>query len=164
MPDLLLQAPIISEPHRKNRFILRFPTDIGIQSFTLKSVDSPKLNINNTEIPFINTSTFVAGRYVWQKQNIVLRDYLSPATSQGLIGWLRLHAESVTGRMGYAVGYAKTLQLDRLDPAGVVASTWIMENCILVDEVDFGGTFDYSVDEVTELSFTVQPQKCELLF
>jgi hypothetical protein len=164
MPDLLLQAPLISEPHRKNRFILRFPTDIGIQSFTVKSCDMPKMNMNNIEIPFLNTSTFVAGRYVWQKQNIVLRDFLSPSTSQGLIGWLRLHAESATGRMGYAVGYAKTLQLDRLDPAGVVASTWIMENCIIADDIDFGGTGDYADDELAELSFTVQPQKCELLF
>jgi hypothetical protein len=164
MPDLILNSPIVYEPHKKNRWTIDFPTDIGIQNFMLKSADSPKMNINKVEMEFLNTSTFVAGRYVWQEMTIVIRDFIAPSTRQALMEWVRLTAESTTGRMGYAVGYSKNLLLKTLDPTGVTASQWILENCIIVGDVDFGGSLDYSEDGVVELTFTVQPQKCILTF
>ena len=39
---------------------------------------------------------------------------------QALMEWFRLHAESVSGRMGYASGYKKDIELEMLDPTGVV--------------------------------------------
>jgi hypothetical protein len=33
--------------------------------------------------------------------------------------WGRLHAESLTGRMGYKAGYAKNILLKAVDPAGI---------------------------------------------
>jgi hypothetical protein len=41
--------------------------------------------------------------------------------------WVRLCAESVTGRMGYAAGYKKNVDLEMLDPTGVVVEKWILE-------------------------------------
>lgn len=162
--DLLLQSPIKAEPKKQNRWILRFPTDVGVQPWALKSVSAPKMNLTTNEMRFLNTSTFVNGSYKWAEMSITVRDFIAPSTSQGLIEWLRLHAESVTGRMGYNVGSSKTLTLELLDPTGVRISEWELRNCILTGDVDFGGTFDYTSDEVSELTFSIQPQYCVLLY
>lgn len=164
MSDLILQSPIKYQPKQKNRFVVRFPDDVGIQPFMLKSCDTPKPNNNSVEMPFLNTSTWVKGRTIWRPMQMVIRDYIAPSTSQALIEWFRLHHESVTGRDGYAVGYMKNLQLEILDPPGAIISNWLLENCMLVDDVDFGGLLDYGDDGVIELSFTIQPQRCILQY
>lgn len=164
MADLLLSSPLKAEPKKQNRWLLRFPTDIGIQTWACKNVAAPKMNITTNEMKFLNTSTYVNGSYTWQSMAITVRDFIAPSTSQGLIEWVRLHAESVTGRMGYNVGSSKTINLELLDPTGVRISEWLCVNCILTESVDFGGTFDYANDDVLELSFTIQPQYCVLLY
>ena len=63
MSDLLLKMPNTYEPLRKNRFVFRFPADLGIQEWTVESGKRPSLNQNATEIQFLNTSTWVLGRY-----------------------------------------------------------------------------------------------------
>ncbi len=162
--SLLLQAPIKYEPHQTHRFMLKFPTDIGIQTWSLKSCDVPKIDVKSSEIHFLNTSVDVASSYKWKEMNITLYDYIAPSTTQGLIEWLRLHAESVSGRMGYAVGYKKNLILEKLDPTGVRVSEWELINCMIVGSASFGSNFDYSSPGVQELSFTIQPERCILSF
>ena len=160
--SLLFQAPLKYELKKQNRWVLRFPTDVGIQTWAIKSADAPKMAITTNEMKFINTSTYVNGSYKWNSQSITVRDFIAPSTSQGLIEWLRLHAESASGRMGYNVGSAKTLILEMLDPTGVRISEWTMYNCIITETVDFGGKLDYDQDGVVELTFAVQPQYCIL--
>ena len=75
--------------------------------------------LRSTEIPFLNTSTYVAGRFTWNTINVTFRDPIGPSAAQALMEWVRLTAESVTGRMGYAAGYKKDLDLEMLDPTGV---------------------------------------------
>ena len=165
MADLLLKSPIKYEPHQVNRWVLRFPTDISIQTWQLKSVTAPSNDITTSEISFLNTSVDVASKYKWGEMSVVVIDYIAPSTGQGLVEWLRLHAESVSGRMGYAVGYKKTISLERLDPTGVVVQEWSLINCMLKGKVDFGSNgLDYSGTGVSELSFTLQPERCILLY
>jgi len=164
MADLLLQSPIQYEPHKKNRWVLRFPDDVGIQTFALKSVDSPKTTNNKITMEFLNTATYVKGRTTWEQMAITIRDFIAPASTQALIEWQRLHHESVSGRDGYAVGYMKDLHLEGLDPIRTTVKTWRLEKCMLVENIDFGGTLDYAEDGVVELTFNIQPQRCILLF
>jgi hypothetical protein len=163
MADLLLRSPLTYEPKKINRWLIRFPNDVGIQTWALKSAARPKVNITKNEMKFINTSTFVNGSYVWSEIPMTIRDFIAPSQSQALIEWFRLHAESVTGRMGYNVGSAKNIEIEVLDPTGVVVEKWLCVNCIIVGEVDFG-QLDYDNDDVMEISFNVQPQYCVHLF
>jgi hypothetical protein len=101
MADLLMKMPLPYEPKRQNRFILRFPSSLGINEWFVESAARPHITINATEIPFLNTSTYVAGRFTWQTINVVFRDPIGPSAAQALMEWVRLCAESVTGRMGY---------------------------------------------------------------
>ena len=66
--------------------------------------------------------------------------------------WVRLHAESVTGRMGYAAGYKKDVDLEMLDPTGVVVQKWDLQGT-QINDVDFGG-LDYSSSDLADISVT----------
>jgi hypothetical protein len=68
--------------------------------------------------------------------------------------WVRLHSESVTGRQGYAAGYKKDVELEMLDPTGVVVQKWILQSTQLND-VDFGG-LDYSSSDLADITATLR--------
>ena len=162
MSDLLITAPIEYEPLRKNRFILRFPSDLGIQSWWVASAARPTISMGETEIPFINTSTWVVGRYIWEQISVTLRDPIGPSASQAVMEWIRLASESVTGRQGYAVAYKRDLILEMLDPTGTVVSQWIIKNAMPVTS-NFGD-LDYSDDSLATIELTIRPDYCILSF
>lgn len=163
MADLLLKSPLKYEPKRTNRWFVRFPTDIGIQTWALTKATRPTININTVAMPFLNTETYVSGRYKWSPIALSIRDFIAPSQAQAVMEWVRLHAESVTGRMGYNVGSAKNIEIEMLDPVGVVIEKWLCVNCIATNDVNFG-SLDYSSDGVMEISLTIQPQYCELIY
>jgi len=162
MADLLMKMPIPYEPKRQNRFILRFPSSLGINEWFVESTSRPHITIAATEIPFLNTSTYVAGRFNWQTINVVFRDPIGPSAAQALMEWVRLHAESVTGRMGYAAGYKKDIDLEMLDPTGVVVEKWILYGTFLTN-VDFQ-TLNYSQDGLATISCSLRPDRCVLIY
>ena len=162
MADLLMKMPIPYEPKRQNRFILRFPSSLGINEWFVESTVRPHIQIKDVEIPFLNTSTFVAGRFNWQSMSVVFRDPIGPSAAQALMEWVRLHAESVTGRMGYAAGYKKDIDLEMLDPTGVVVEKWILYGTFLTD-VNFN-TLNYSQDGLATINATLRPDRCVLVY
>ena len=162
MADLLMKMPIPYEPKRQNRFILRFPSTLGINEWFVESTSRPKLTIGATEIQFLNTSTWVAGRFNWGTINVKFRDPIGPSAAQALMEWVRLCAESVTGRMGYAAGYKKNIDLEMLDPTGVVVEKWILEGTFLTD-VNFG-ELGYSQDGLATISASLRMDRCILVY
>ena len=162
MSDLLLKAPLEYEPLRKNRFLMRFPSDLGIQEWWVSNASRPTITNNETEIPFLNTSTWVVGRYVWEAISITLRDPIGPSASQAVMEWVRFAAESVTGRQGYAVSYKRDLQLELLDPTGVAVSLWIIKNA-MPTTVSFGD-LSYDDDSLATIEITIRPDYCILAF
>ena len=158
MADLLMKMPFTYEPKRKNRFILTFPNDLGINSWYVESASRPKMKINEVEIPFLNTSTWVAGRFTWDAMDVTFRDPIGPSASQALMEWFRLHAESVTGRMGYAAGYKKDIELEMLDPTGVVVEKWILQGTFLTG-LNFGD-LDYSRDDIATIQASLRMDRC----
>ena len=162
MADLLMKMPIPYEPKRQNRFILRFPSTLGINEWFVESISRPKLTIGATEIQFLNTSTWVAGRFNWGEISVKFRDPIGPSASQALMEWVRLCAETVTGRMGYAAGYKKNVDLELLDPTGVVVEKWILEGAWL-SSVDFG-SLAYNSENIAEINATLRPDRCILVY
>ena len=162
MADLLMKMPIPYEPKRQNRFIMRFPSTLGINEWFVESASRPHITIAATEIQFLNTSTFVAGRFNWQTINVTFRDPIGPSAAQALMEWVRLHAESVTGRMGYAAGYKKDIDLEMLDPTGVVVEKWILYGTFLTD-VNFNA-LSYSQDALANITATLRPDRCVLVY
>ena len=162
MADLLMKMPIPYEPKRENRWILRFPSSLGINEWYVESTARPKLTIQSKEIEFLNTSTFVAGRFKWDPLQVKFRDPIGPSASQAVMEWIRLCAESVTGRMGYAAGYKKNVDLEMLDPTGVVVEKWILEGTFLLGYD--GGSLSYNSDNIAGITCQMQMDRCILVY
>ena len=162
MANLLLKMPVPYEPKKKNRFIMRFPSSLGINEWFVETANRPHITINATEIQFLNTSTYVAGRFTWDSIDVTFKDPIGPSAAQALMEWVRLHAESVTGRMGYAAGYKKDIELEMLDPTGVVVEKWILQGSMLTN-VDFG-SLDYSSEDIAEITATIRMDRCILVY
>ena len=135
---------------------------MGINEWFVETTNRPKITIKSTEIPFLNTKRYVAGIYEWGTIGVTLRDPIGPSAAQAMMEWVRLHAESVTGRMGYAAGYKKDIELEMLDPTGVVIEKWSLIQCFLTD-VDFG-SLAYSDDALAGITLTLRPDYCVLLY
>ena len=155
-----MKMPIPYEPKRKNRFILSFPSSLGINSWYVESTSRPSVTIGATEIPFLNTSTYVAGRFVWNTINVTFRDPIGPSAAQALMEWVRLHHESVTGRDGYSDFYKKDLNLSIIGPVGDIVSEWIIKGAF-IKETNFG-SYDWSVADPTEIALTLGMDYCIL--
>ena len=153
MSDLLIKMQLNYEPLRKNRWLFRFPADLGIQEWWLSSASRPTITQNETKIPFLNTETYVVGRYNWEAIQVTLRDPIGPSASQAVMEWIRLHSESVTGRQGYAAGYKRDVELEMLDPTGVV-SKWILKNTMCT--VANFGNLDYNSDDLADIVITLR--------
>jgi len=158
MADLLMKMPVPYEPKRVNRYILRFPSSLGINEWYVTTAKRPSATINAVEIPFLNTSTYVAGRFVWEEIPVTFRDPIGPSAAQALMEWFRLHAESVTGRMGYAAGYKKDIELEMLDPTGVVVEKWILQGTFL-SKLDFK-ELDYNNDALATIDASLRMDRC----
>ena len=87
---------------------------------------------------------------------------IGPSAAQALMEWVRLHAESVTGRMGYAAGYKKDIDLEMLDPTGVVVEKWILYGTFLTD-VNFGA-LSYSQDALADITASLRMDRCVLVY
>jgi hypothetical protein len=162
MADLLMKMPIPYEPKRKNRFILSFPSELGINEWYVESAARPAITIKSVEIPFLNTKKYVAGQYEWGEISVTFRDPIGPSAAQALMEWVRLHAESVTGRMGYAAGYKKDVTLQMLDPTGVVVEKWLMIGCFIT-KADFQ-SLGYADDGLATVQVGLRPDYCVLVY
>lgn len=158
MADMLMRMPVPYEPLRKNRFILRFPDELGIQEWWVSTTSRPKYTSDETEIPFLNTSTYVIGRFKWDSIQVTFRDPIGPSATQALMEWVRLHSESVTGRQGYAAGYKKDIELEMLDPTGVVVEKWILQGSFMTD-LNFN-ELDYNNDALATIDCTLRMDRC----
>lgn len=152
--------PVEQEPKKKNRFVLEFPTELGIESYLVQTSGKPKLEIGNVEIPYMNSSTWVAGRSKWGTIDIEFIDVIGPSTTQKINEWISLHFEAATGLMGYAIGYKKNLVLKALDPVGVEVEKWTLVGSFITS-ADFD-SFDYGDEGFIKCKITIQPDRCLL--
>jgi len=152
--------PFDYEPKRVNRFFAQFDAALGIEVWSIQKFKRPSMKINSVPIQFMNEQNYVIGRYNWEEMQLTFLDPIGPSTSQVLMEWVRLHAESLTGREGYAAGYKKNIYLKALDPTGVEVEQWFLEQCMITG-IDFGEN-SYEDDALTNITLTIQPWRCIL--
>ena len=156
MSDLLMKMPLPYEPKRKNRWLITFPADLGIQQWWLETASRPSITQNETEIQFLNTSTWVIGRFTWETIDVTFRDPIGPSATQAIMEWVRLHSESITGRQGYAAGYKRPVELEMLDPTGVVVEKWILKDCVITEMVWSPIDYTNKNDSITTITLTIR--------
>ena len=152
--------PFEYEPKRVNRFFAEFDDTLGIEVWQVQKFKRPSMKINSVPIMFMNEQNYVIGRYTWDEMQVTFLDPIGPSTSQILMEWVRLHAESLTGREGYAAGYKKNVLLKELDPGGIEVSKFFLEQCQITG-IDFGEN-SYEDDALSNVQLTLQPWRCIL--
>ena len=109
------------EPKRRFRWVFLIE---GIDAFLLKTASRPSYTTEEVEIPWINTTRYVAGKTKFNTMELTLHDPIAPSGAQQVMEWIRLHYESVSGRSGYADFYKRDCQIKLLDPIGTVVELW----------------------------------------
>jgi hypothetical protein len=64
--------------------------------------------------------------------------------------------------MGYAAGYKKDIDLEMLDPTGVVVEKWILYGTFLTD-VNFNN-LDYKTDALATITAALRMDRCVLVY
>lgn len=147
------------EPKRKFRWVFAIE---GIDSFLMKTAARPTMNTQDQEIPFINSTRYIAGKTKFDAISVTLYDPIAPSGAQQVMEWVRTHFESVSGRSGYADFYKRDCQLKLLDPVGTVVELWDLKGCFLT-AAQFGD-LDYGTEDPTEISLTIRYDNCVLQY
>lgn len=147
------------EPKRKFRWVLAIE---GIDAFLLKSASRPSITIGETEIPYINSRRYIAGKHSFDNLSVSLHDPIAPSAAQQVMEWIRTHSESVSGRAGYADFYKRDIQLKMLDPVGTVVELWDIKGAFIT-QANFGD-LDYSAEEPTDIQLTLRFDNCVLQY
>lgn len=147
------------EPKRKFRWVLAIE---GIDAFLVKGTARPQVDITPTEIHWINTVRYVAGKAKFSTMNVTLYDPIAPSGAQQVMEWVRTHYESVSGRAGYADFYKRDIQLKLLDPVGTVVELWDIKGAQITSAAF--GDLDYGTEDPTEVALTLQFDNCVLQY
>jgi hypothetical protein len=147
------------EPKRKNRWVFAIE---GIDAFLIKSAARPSYTTNETQIPFINSTRYLAGKTTFDTMSVTLHDPIAPSGAQQVMEWVRTHFESVSGRAGYADFYKRDCQLKMLDPVGTVVELWDIKGAFLT-QAGFGD-LSYDGDEPQEISLSIRYDNCVIQY
>lgn len=161
-------VPIEQEPKRNNRFVVEFPEEFGIESYVVQSITRPKLNINQVEIPYMNTTYNTPGKYFWEDFEITFIDIIGPSTTRGIMNMIAYCQKQkayflkreLEGEESLKSKVLFTFQLKSLNPVGEEIEQWTIEVQELM-YVDFGRN-DYSDDNMQTIIIKLKPGKCIL--
>jgi hypothetical protein len=147
------------EPKRKFRWILAIE---GIDSFLVKTTSRPQMEMQATEIHWMNTVRYVAGKAKFSTMSVTLYDPIAPSGAQQVMEWIRSHNETVSGRAGYADFYKRDIQLKMLDPVGTVVELWDIKGA-QITSAQFND-LDYGTEDAVEIALTLQMDNCVLQY
>jgi len=129
----------INEPKKKNRWLIRFPSEFGIQEWWISSMDRPKITFKRLLYFFITESI--------EPINITFRETIeNNELSSKLFNDL---SEKIFD-----------VDIDMLDPTGVVVEKFILLDCrlLMIDFCDL----NYSKDEIANIKIKIQPGRLEI--
>lgn len=148
------------EPKRQYRWVFSIE---GIDAFLMKTAARPSYTIAETTLQFINSKRYLAGKLTFGTLSVNLHDPIAPSGAQQVMEWIRTHAESVSGRTGYADFYKRDCQIKMLDPVGTVVELWDIKGAFITT-ANFG-SLSYD-DESTPMSIdlTLRFDNCVLQY
>lgn len=134
-----LKLPISIDPKRKNRFVVEFPKELGIESWTVQKCNLPELKDGkwqNIKISFIDPIGLV-----------------SPVN--GLNKIMDMKKSFFSNKPIF------NIKIKILDPTGAIIDNWLV-SIKSVESVNFG-YLDYSHDNLVTPSLTVRVKECSLV-
>ena len=139
------------EPKLKNRFIMQID---GIPAYVIKTSTRPQIVQDEVILEHMNVTRYVKGKSRWQPLTITLYDPIVPSAAQGVMEWVRLHHESVTGRDGYSDFYKKDITFNVLGPVGDKVEEWTLKGAFIQD-ANFGD-LDFASSDPVEITLALR--------
>ena len=140
------------EPKMKNRYIMEMGN--GLPSYMVKAAKRPSIQFETITLDHINIKRKLQGKGEWQDITITLYDPIVPSAAQGVMDWVRLGHESITGRRGYAEFYKRNLDFYMLGPVGDKIEQWSIKGAF-INSADFGDvSFDSNEPVTVELTLS----------
>ena len=139
------------EPKLKMRYSMSLN---GLPAFLVKTMARPSISFEEVELHHMNVKRYVHGKATWEPIEVTLYDPVVPSAAQGVMEWIRLHHESVTGRDGYSDFYKKDLNFQVLGPVGDIVEEWKLKGAFIQD-ANFG-ELDFSSSEPIDIQLTLR--------
>lgn len=136
---------------RKFRWTLEIQTPCGfIPRHYVKVAARPKLQLDTTEINFLNATTWIPGKAKWEPINVTYIDVAS-SDAGGLLNWIatvyNFQQEANLPQSEKAGWYGQGV-LTSYDGCGTPLEMWILKS-MFPESVDFGELDYSSSDEMT---------------
>jgi hypothetical protein len=145
---------------RKFRFTFQLQDICGGQSVPehyVKMAARPNLEIEETEINFLNAKTWIPGKASWQTMNLTYLD-VSVADAAPLYSWLASvynFTNPVTLEQGsQRRDYTATAITKLFDGCGQLIEMWTMTD-VFPTGIDFGD-LDYATSDIAEIALTLR--------
>ena len=139
------------EPKLKNRYTMNLN---GIPAYLVKTMARPSITFEEVELHHINVKRYVHGKATWEPIEVTLYDPVVPSAAQGVMEWIRLHHESVTGRDGYSDFYKKDIDFQVLGPVGDVVEEWKLKGAF-IQAANFND-LDFASSDPVDISLTLR--------
>ena len=139
------------EPKLKNRYVMNLN---GLPAYLVKTMARPSITFEEVELHHINVKRYVHGKATWEPIEVTLYDPVVPSAAQGVMEWIRLHHESVTGRDGYSDFYKKDITFNVLGPVGDVVEEWLLKGAF-IQAANFND-LDYTSSDPVDISLTLR--------
>lgn len=142
---------------RKFRWTFAISTPCGqIPAWNCKTAERPKLEIEETELNFLNATTWMPGKAKWQPINVTYYDIASNVM-QGLFNWMATLYEfnqPQTLRMSEKAGWAGVGQLIMYDGCGKPLEAWTFGS-MWPTSISFGD-LDYASGDFCTVDLTLK--------
>lgn len=133
--------PMPFEPKKKNRWLVIFPEKLGIQEWWLQKGQRPK-----------------HGNGKWCDFTITVYDPISPSAAQAFFALL----ETYGTKKKLFGGNLFTIELELLDPTGVVIEKWEIDFS-QIKSMDFG-SLDVKANEFCTITTTFKVSNAKLIY
>ena len=153
---------VTSDPKRA----FRFSVNLGrgkVPLYYIKTATKPKLNVSTVEHSFLDYTFKYPGRVTWDNVSLTLIDPINPDMSNAFMAMVLksgyAYPETANGAMGSmskkkATSALTSITIESLDAEGNAVEEWTLVNPFIVS-VDFGGTLDYTSDDLTEVGVEI---------
>ena len=139
------------EPKLKNRYVMNLN---GLPAYLVKTMARPSITFEEVELHHINVKRYVHGKATWEPIEVTLYDPVVPSAAQGVMEWIRLHHESVTGRDGYSDFYKKDITFNVLGPVRDIVEEWLLKGAF-IQAANFND-LDYTSSDPVDISLTLR--------
>jgi len=161
------------DPKRRFRYELVLGTTQaggpkGIKAYYIKTANMPKANISTIEHSYLDYNLKFPGRVTWDPISLTL---VAPATGDDdpsdllmqmmkEAGYIELNENNQSGprrrqrsmsKASFSKFFGEGPKIRLLDHMGNAVEEWTLHNAFMT-QVDFGGSLDYTSDEMLELT------------